>query len=141
MAWASVGLGYAVGLEDRLLWTVPGGWDQVAWHDIQHGGWSPEEKELHWTTVEGVEHALGLTDPGTLPSLFRERVEATILVQLAFMPPDASREVTISGRRALGTDATITWGWSQASGGKLTPTALGAVEDEVQRIATEYDPE
>jgi hypothetical protein len=139
LAWASTPLGYAVALDDRLVWTSAGHWDQIAWHEILHGGWNPDESELHWTTVDGDEQRLSLTDAGSMPGVFRERVEATILFRRAFQPTQGTREVTITARRTLGTETTITWGWTAAPGGKLTPTALDEVEREVGRLATEYD--
>ncbi len=139
LAWASTGIGYAVALDDRLVWTSPGDWDQVAWHEIQHGGWNPDDNELHWTKLDGTEQRLHLTDAGSLPGVFRERVEATILFRRALQPAGATRQVTITARRTLGAETTITWGWSVASGGRLTPTALEEVERELIRLATEYD--
>ncbi len=139
LAWADTGIGYAVALADRLVWSVAGGWGQVAWQDIEHGGWNGEDNELHWTTTDGENRTLRLTDPGALPGIFRERVEATILFRRTFVPDGTPRQVTITARRGLGPNATITWGWSAAQEETLSPTALHQVEREVTRLSTEYD--
>lgn len=139
LAWADTGTGYAVALHDRLMWSGPGGWDEIAWPQIERGGWKSDSGELHWTTVEAVEQHIHLVDPGALPGVFRERIEATILFRRVFVPDGGSRQVTITARRGLGPDTTITWGWSAATQTTLSPSALGQVEREVARLSTEYD--
>src|SRR3712207_5009847 len=76
------------------------GWQHVGWHLIERGGWNAELEELSWVQVDGRRGAVRLSEPGRLPELFRERVEATIVVR-QFVPLQGERGVTISARRNL----------------------------------------
>jgi hypothetical protein len=57
------------------------GWRAWAWHDLLRGDWRPEEGRLGWRDADGLCHSLVLTDPGDLPPVFRERIDATFLVE------------------------------------------------------------
>ena len=74
-----------------------------------------------------------------LPELFRERVEATIVVR-QFVPLAGERGVTISARRPLGAGGPLVWHTSLTRG--LTWQTAGvreAVDDALAETRAEFD--
>lgn len=138
LAWGTTDDGYAVALVDRLVWSGNDEWMQVAWDEIEWGGWNGSDNQFRWVTVAGGEQELSLSDPGRLPAIFRERVEATIVLRREYTPEGTSRSVMIAARRGLGPNSAIAWRWT-ATGAGLTALAVGQVEREMQRLASEYD--
>ncbi|WP_114559910.1 hypothetical protein [Desertihabitans aurantiacus] len=115
LRWAESDRGLVAALPDVLAVDrgPEAGWELLGWHQIEHGGWSGPDRLLRWTTAEGRRGQLRLADPGRLPEVFRERVNATIVVQRDVTDAATGAEFTLSGRRAL-----------PASGATATPTAL-----------------
>ena len=113
------------------------GWRQVAWHQVEHGGWNAESRSLSWTLYGGRRGRVGLSEPGRLPELFRERVAATIVVE-RFVPIRGERGVTITARRDLGDGGGLSWHSSLTRG--LTWSTEG-VEEEAARATAELQSE
>ncbi len=132
--------GEVLGLADALVFPGSAGWTEVAWHDIEHGGWDQPSRTLRWTTVGGATSSLGLDEPGMLPDLFNERVTASIacmrVVELA-----GSGTAVITARRDLGrNDADLIWRVSPGKG--VQQSAVDAdplVSLELERLRAEYD--
>lgn len=139
LAWGRTEAGVVVGLVDRLAIGDGDEWQFVPWHEIETGGWNAETSRLHWQLVTGSEGAVTLVEPGGLPGLFRERIEATIVLRLPYEPAGSSRAVTITGRRALGADQDIIWGWSAADRARLSPAVVRDIEAELARVRAEYE--
>ncbi|CAA9246805.1 MAG: hypothetical protein AVDCRST_MAG57-1832, partial [uncultured Blastococcus sp.] len=77
--------------------------------------------------------------PGRLPELFRERVEATIVVR-QFVPLAGDRGVTVSARRPLGGGGPIVWHTSLTRGlSWRTPGVREAVDDALAQTRAEFD--
>jgi hypothetical protein len=72
---------YAIALVGHLAIGRTGGWTIVGWHEIVRGGWGPDTGHLTWTDTWGQDRVLALVNPGHLPALFRERVDATVLIE------------------------------------------------------------
>ena len=92
----------AVALRDALAIRHGGAgespeWRVLQWPEVRSGAWDGETDRLRVTTLDGGTIALHLGDPGKLPGVFFERVQATILVQERVPVPGG--EVLISGRR------------------------------------------
>lgn len=131
--------GPVVGLADRLVFPLDGHWYQQPWHTIERGGWNRDDQVLAWTTIDGDTTQLPLSDPGKLPQLFEERVNATI-VYTGSLRLDASATVLMSARRDLtNPDAPLVW---RASPGKGTdPNRIKdepLVRAELARLRDEY---
>ncbi len=88
--------------------TAAPGWRHVAWHQVEHGGWNAESRSLSWTLYGGRRGRVGLSEPGRLPELFRERVAASIVVE-RFVAIRGERGVTITARRDLGEGGGLSW--------------------------------
>ncbi len=138
LAWAPTADGHAVGLADRLAISDAGDWRFVEWHEIETGGWNREAAALRWVKTDGSEGGVTLVDPGGLPELFMERVEATIVVRLPYESL-GGRQVTITARRGLGADQQIVWGWSAPDRSRLSAAVVSDVEAEVARVRAEYE--
>ncbi len=138
LAWASSAGGPAVGLADRLALATPDGWRFVGWHEIASGGWDAESGRLRWTLLTGDQNDVVLNDPGSLPDLFRERVDASIVVQERF-ELERGRAAIIVARRRLDDDrAPLTWSLSR-QGGSWTDDQTTRSEVELARLKAEYD--
>ena len=116
------------------------GWRHVAWHLVEHGGWNAESRSLSWTLYGGRRGRVGLSEPGRLPELFRERVAATIVVE-RFVPIRGERGVTITARRDLAEGGGLSWHSSLTRG--LTWSTEGVAEEAARATAelqSEYGP-
>jgi hypothetical protein len=132
--------GQVVGLAESLLHPDAGQWREVAWHEVERGGWDVDTRVLRWTTVDGRSTALPLTDTGRLPDLFNERVTASIAcvrtIQLA-----GKGQAVITARRNLA-DSTAPLIWRVSPGKGILPEQVDAdplVALEVERLRSEYD--
>ena len=83
----------------------------------------------------GAGRAVG--DPGRLPELFQERVQASTVVQSVV---DGTRgQVQIVGRRSLGEESALHWYAVPSGGADLEdPATRDAVVAETDRLAAEY---
>ena len=125
--------------DDVVRGELPG-WRHVAWHLVEHGGWNAESRSLSWTLYGGRRGRVGLSEPGRLPELFRERVAATIVVE-RFVPIRGERGVTITARRDLGEGGGLSWHSSLTRG--LTWSTEGVAEEAARATAelqSEYGP-
>jgi hypothetical protein len=140
LAWAGEGDQLAIG-SPSVLSTGGGaaGWRHVGWHEIERGGWNDELRRLSWVQLDGRRGAVELAEPGRLPELFRERVEATIVVK-QFVPLAGERGVTISARRPLGSSAPLAWHTSLTRGLTWQTAGVREAADEALAAArAEYD--
>lgn len=129
----------AAGLHDRLCLHVEGAWVDVRWHDIARGGWDAEASALHWVAFDGTEHHLALDIPGRVPDLFRERVEATILLQ-RLVDVGGRATLVVSARRDLA-DAEAKAIWTISGNPRILadPNAVAVANVELERLRTEYE--
>ena len=138
LAWASGPDGYVVGSPTALSWGDQE-WRHVGWHEIERGGWNAETAKLSWVLYGGRRGAVGLDEPGRLPELFRERIEATIAVQ-QFIPVNGDRGVIVTARLDLGADGGISWHSTLTRGLTWQTDDVRAVADEAMaRLRTEFD--
>lgn len=135
-------------------------WQHIGWHQIERGGFDADTSSLRWTLyadrqaddeLEGLTGAVALRQPGRLPLVFRDRVNASIAVEqfigLRDDEPAPGRQhrvpgVIVSGRRDLGRrNAPIQWRASVPRG--ISWDAPGIRElaaESVARLRAEYDP-
>jgi hypothetical protein len=139
LAWAGEGDQLAIGSPTVLSAGGVDGWQHVGWHEIERGGWNDELRRLSWVRLDGRRGEVQLAEPGRLPELFRERVEATIVVR-QFVALAGERGVTISARRPLGGPGPLVWHTSLTRG--LTWQTAGvqqAVDDALAETRAEFD--
>lgn len=139
LAWAAGAEGPVVGLADTLAVRGPDAWRFVGWHEITSGGWDAETGRLRWRQSDGVRDAIELADPGSLPDLFRERVEASIVVQER-LELSRGRAAMIVARRRLGTGPAATLDWAiTRHGGTFDADHVERADAELARLRAEYD--
>jgi len=130
---------YCIGSPAAISYGTAAEWRHVGWHEIEHGGWNDELRRLSWVQLDGRRGTVPLAEPARLPELFRERVEATIVVR-RFVPLSGERGAVISARRDLGAAGTIRWHTSLTRG--LTWRTAGvreAVDEALAETRAEYD--
>lgn len=124
-----------VGLADRLIYPSDDGWLQIEWHQVERGGWDRASQQLRWTTVDGDQAELSLDDPGRLPQLFQERVNATV-AYTQVVPFDGHRNAVVSARRSLSSpNAPLSWHVSAGKGATIEQAmASPEVAAELERL-------
>ncbi|NLT30797.1 MAG: hypothetical protein GXX86_10125 [Propionibacterium sp.] len=131
---------WLIGLIDRLLVGRPGSWDEVGWHRIARGSWDRETDVLRWTGYDRSRHRITLDDAGDFPELFRERINASIVLQHAVtVPDDPGDGLVIAARRRL-TGGEVEWHLTLARGTTWqTPGARETGEVILERLRNEYE--
>ena len=139
LAWGATPAGGAVvALPDRLSVHEGGAWSDTGWHQVLRGGWDAEASALHWTGPDG-DHTVPLADPGRIPEVFRERVEATILLQHS-VDVGPGRVVTVSARRDQSGRTPVAWALHAGRGVRLDDPEVAALATaELERLRTEYE--
>lgn len=142
LAWGQDGEKYAVGFPGHLAYDDGNGWHLLAWHRVLRGGWDKDTQKLTWIDYDGERGALPLSRPGTLPDLFKERVEASIMVQRQVPVAGTKHGVVVVGRRVLGTEPPVVeWHASLNKGTTWSaPGAREAAEEALASLKAEYDP-
>lgn len=139
LAWARTEPGFCIGSPALLSVGDVDGWTHVGWHQIEHGGWNAETSTLSWTAYGGRRGRVGLSAPGRLPELFRERVAASIAVE-RFVSVAGERGVTVTARRDLSGQGALSWHSSLTRG--LTWSSEGvdeAAERATAQLRAEYE--
>lgn len=115
-----------------------GAWQVWPWERVSGGGWKADSGQFRWRDVDGGKHEVKLAEANLLPGLFRERVEASTVVQSLIDAPRRG-EVQIVGRRSLDKAQNVTW-YAVASGGADLSDAQTAalVVAETDRLKAEY---
>lgn len=119
LAWAELADGAVVGLRDRLAVNRAGAWTNVHWDEVLSGGWDPVERKLRWTTEAGLGD-VEIDEPGRLPELFRERVQASIVIT-HHAELTRGRTLAVSARRNPG-DPRSEPRWVVSPGEGIDPT-------------------
>ena len=139
LAWALTDDGVVAGLPDGLAQRTPDGWTITRWDDIDHGRFERESTTLSWSTSDGGTHTAALSDPGRLPELFHERVEASIVAQLP-VTWDGGRATLVARRNPGHDDAALRWRVVAAPGTALdAPEADRAIADALRFAIQEWD--
>lgn len=138
LAWARGEVGPVVGLADRLAIGEPQSWNFVGWHRIATGGWDAETGTLRWRLDDGSEQQVTLDEPGSLPELFRERVDASIVMHEK-VDLHQGRTATIVARRRLDGGASPLLWTVIRRGGSFDADQSDRAERELARLRSEYD--
>ncbi|MVA77491.1 hypothetical protein GC722_15910 [Auraticoccus sp. F435] len=141
LAWAEGDTGVVAALPATLAVRRVDGWWLVGWHEVESGGWSAPDSELSWVLVDGRRGRMRLREPGRLPEVFRERVEATIVVRREVTDDATGAQFTLSARRRLDDPgAGLAWHTTLVRGTTWrTPGVREAVERAMRALRAEYD--
>ena len=119
-------------------------WQHLPWHEVLRGGWQDADRQLHWTLVTGRHGAVQLAEPGRVPEVFRERVQASIAFEqeVPLQSGDRTGTVVISARRDLtGASSELSWHTDLQRGLTWsTPGIREAADRVLERLRSEYDP-
>ena len=126
-----------LGTKEHLARRVGEAWQVWPWEQVASGSWNGEASSFRWKTIDGEKFEALLKEPGQLPMLFRERVQASTLVTTVI---EATRgQVQVIGRRGLGDDGTVHWYAVPSGGADLNePATRAAVVAETDRLQANY---
>lgn len=141
LAWAESPNGIVVALPDRLVVREGEAWRDTPWRDVISGGWDSRDGALTWTTASGGHDRVALTEPGTLPELFRERVTASIVLSEHVDVPGTPHGITLTARRNPAAPRSgLSWVPIAQPGTDLSnPEVARAVAQVVADIRANYD--
>jgi len=138
LAWAHGEHGPVVGLADRLAIQGADGWRFIGWHEVATGGWDAETGRLRWTLTDGFSDAIVLDDPGSLPDLFRERVDASIVVQQRLELSRGRAAMIVARRRLDAEGRPLIWSVTR-HGGNWDTAQADRADAELAWLKGEYD--
>lgn len=126
-----------VGTRESLALRSDGTWTVWPWQQVAGGSWNGEAKTFTIRTVEGDKFVVALEEVGLLPQLFRERIEASTVVQSVIDTPRG--RVQVVGRRGLGDDHELRFFAVPSAGADLLDEATRQlVVAETDRLRAEY---
>ncbi|MGJ3507109.1 hypothetical protein [Enemella sp. A6] len=131
---------WLIGLIDRMLVGGPGRWEEIGWHRIARGSWDRETDQMRWTSYDRTRRRITLDDAGDFPEFFRERINASIVLQhAAKVPGDPGDGLVIAARRPL-TGGEVEWHVTLGRGTTWqTPGARETGEVILARLRNEYE--
>ncbi|WP_420175162.1 hypothetical protein [Luteococcus sp. OSA5] len=117
-----------------------GEWQLIGWHHVRSGGWRAEGEELHWRLADGSKENFHLTEVGDFPGVFRDRVQASIVVEDRFEPPTGGL-VLLTARRDLAEEhPRLDWHVEAIRGASLQdPQTKRLAELALARLRADYD--
>lgn len=133
---------WLVGQAGQLVIGRRGDWTPIGWHDIARGGWDRDAGRLRWTGYDRSRWSILIDDPGDLLELFRERVQASIVMQQhVSVPNDSGDGIMIAARRNLDSKGDgVQWHVSLGRGTTWqTPGARETGEVMLERLRSEYE--
>lgn len=110
----------AAGTREVFAVATDGQWRVWPWEQISGGSWKADTSRFVWKTMEGEKLEVTLEQANRLPQLFRERVEASTVVQALIDAPGRG-EVQLIARRSLGAEPVN-------AGRKLTPCCRSNID-------------
>ena len=112
-------------------------WTVWPWAEVGGGAWKAEAQRFRFRTIDNQQHEISLTEVNRLPEVFRERVNASMVVSTVL---DVARgQVQIVARRGLGADSALHWYAIPSGGADLGDEATRAiVVAETDRLKSEY---
>lgn len=116
-------------------------WAHTGWHEIEHGGWNVEIVRLQWTRTDGRRGSVHLSDPGSAPGVFRDRVKASFVFTDTIMVNETAG-IVVSARRDLADPgAPLQWHTTLQRGLTWQQPGVRELADEaLARYRNEFDP-
>lgn len=139
LGWAEAGKDLVVGLPDRLVLQRSGVWSQLRWVEVMSGGWDPVKSTLSWHCADH-DGSIVLTMAGTMPEIFRERVQASIALAKSVELPDGGTATIYARHDPVCKRRELTWGVVPgASADTETPANKAFIQKALARFQAEYD--
>ena len=114
-------------------------WQFVGWHLISRGGWNQKAHKLRWTLADDTTTFVSLSEPGSIPDVFRDRVRASIVVEQSFPAPGGGH-VVVAGRRQLGGEGAIVWQVTTLGAAKLSnPEVASFAQQKAAEIRYDFE--
>jgi hypothetical protein len=128
---------YAVALIGQFAVGRATTWAVTGWHDIVRGGWNPDPGRLRWESAGRTEF-VDLIEPGRLPAVFRERVDAAVIIKETIGPEGGA--LIVSGHRRLGDpDAPALWRTTVVDPTTPpSPATIKAAERRLQELQRDF---
>lgn len=132
--------GWCVLLPDVLAQSRGRDWRWTGWHVIEQGGWNDQNRELRWEESSGRRGTAVMDDPQRVPEVFKERVDASIVVQ-KHVPIEGTREGgVVSARRDLANrDAPLEWRTRRGRGTPDEPAVEAALAMALAELRNDFD--
>lgn len=140
LAVAAATTGWCALLPNCLAHQKASGWQFVPWHTIEQGTWNDQNRELRWEELGGRRGNILMDDPGRVPEVFKERVQASIVVHKN-IPIDGTPEGgVVSARRNLGDrDAPLEWRIRRGRGTPDSPEIQAILGAALVDLRTDFD--
>lgn len=133
--------GYAVALRSQLAVRRGAEWTLVPWESIERGSWNAENMSLRWELVDGRRGNVAIDEPGPMPGIFYERVQASIISREEIPIEGTTNGAVLSLRRDPGRpSAEPVWRVSRGRGTPNTPEINARLEAELERHKLDYHP-
>lgn len=111
-------------------------WCCLGWEKVLRGGWRAEDSCLFWETMSDAGSCV-LEEPGELPTIFRERIQASTVMVVNREVPGGG--VQIVARRELRMPGRVTWLANATGNADLTdPETAALVVEHTDRLRAEY---
>ncbi|GAB2485716.1 hypothetical protein GCM10027030_19670 [Luteococcus sediminum] len=127
-------------MPDSFAVSFDGQWQTIGWHQVRTGGWKLETDEMYWRLLDGRSDSLVLTDEGHFPETFRDRVQASVVVEQR-VPVPSGGTVVLSARRDLGQDQPVLdWQVQASHGASLKdPETRHLADEALAGLRADYD--
>lgn len=134
--------GYCVMLPGTLAYLTGAGaeWTLVPWHTIERGEWNTDTQSLRCELTDGRRINIALDRAGELPLLFRDRVNASIVVDEFVEIPQTRNGGRVTARRDLtDRDASIIWRTVRSRGTPDRPEVNAILEERLVQLKGVFD--
>lgn len=140
LAAAAVDGGWCVAQRDVFAHNENGRpWTLLGWHEFERGGFNAQNSSLTWQRAGGRRGSLYLAEPGPVPDVFRERIEATVVLEDRVPIPGTREGGLVSARRDLTVEPpAIVWSTHRGRGTPDTAEVQALLDARLERLRAEY---
>jgi hypothetical protein len=132
--------GWCFLLTECLAYEQRGEWRFVRWHEIEQGSWNDQNHELRWEEVGGRRGSVLLEQPGRVPEVFKERVQASIVLHRQVPIEGTTEGGVVSARRDLSDrHAPLQWRIRRGRGTEDSPENWALLEAALTELRTDFD--
>lgn len=126
-----------IGTKDRVAVKRDDGWVAMGWDEVERGSWRGQTGIFRWSDMHGDEFEAKLEEPGRIPELFQERVQASTLMTFHYELDPGELRLVI--RRGLDAKGELRFFAVPSGGANLdNPATRAFIVEETDRIKAEY---